>query len=54
VETSILSTQLYNILTGLMILKTIETEFNAIHSHGKKIKTEIRVPVEPFLELIHA
>jgi len=21
---------------------------------GKKIKTEIRVPVEPFLELIHA
>ncbi|MEN8216010.1 MAG: YgiT-type zinc finger protein [Pseudomonadota bacterium] len=36
------------------VLKTIETEFNAIHSHGKKIKTEIRVPVEPFLDLIHA
>jgi hypothetical protein len=36
------------------VLKAIEAEFNAIHFHGKKIKTEIRVPVEPFLELLHA
>ena len=33
------------------VLKKIENEFNAIHSHGKKAKTEVPVPMEHFGEL---
>lgn len=33
------------------VLKQIETEFNFIHLHGKKVKKEITIPVEPFYEI---
>ena len=33
------------------ILKKIEDEFHQIYSQGKKPKTELRIPVEQFIEL---
>lgn len=33
------------------VLKKIEQEFNAIYSSGKKVKREVKVPVEEFLEI---
>ena len=33
------------------VLKKIEKEFNEIYFSGKKIKNEIRVPVEQYVEL---
>ena len=32
-------------------MKKIEKEFNAIYSSGKKVKREVKVPVEEFLEI---
>lgn len=33
------------------ILKKIENEFNEIYLSGKKIKVEIQVPIEEFVEI---
>ncbi|CAN2048873.1 YgiT-type zinc finger protein [Candidatus Magnetomoraceae bacterium gMMP-1] len=33
------------------VLKKIEQEFNEIYSLGKKASSEIRIPVEKFIEL---
>ena len=34
------------------VLKKIENEFLEIYSKNKKVKTEIKVPVEGYLELV--
>ncbi len=33
------------------VLKQIEEEFNSIHSHGKKVKKELIVPLEQYSEI---
>lgn len=33
------------------VLKQIEKEFNAIHSNNKKVKKELIIPVEQFIEV---
>ncbi len=33
------------------VLKQIEKEFNAIHSKNKKVKKELIIPVEQFIEV---
>ena len=33
------------------VLKQIEEEFNSIHSHGKKVKKELIVPLERYCEI---
>ena len=33
------------------VLKQIENEFIAIHSHGKKVKKEFIIPVEQYSEI---
>ena len=33
------------------VLKQIEKEFNSIHSHGKKVKRELIVPLEQYCEI---
>ena len=35
------------------VLRKIEEEFNIIYVQGKKVKKELRVPVEQFMELQH-
>ena len=36
------------------VLRKIEEEFQAIYQQRKKVKTELRVPVEQFMELQQA
>ena len=33
------------------VLKQIEKEFNSIHSHGKKVKKELIVPLEQYCNI---
>lgn len=33
------------------VLKVIEQEFEAIHLHGKRVKRELVIPVEQFMEM---
>jgi YgiT-type zinc finger domain-containing protein len=33
------------------VLKKIEKEFNAIYSSGKKARSEIKIPVEEFVDI---
>ena len=33
------------------VLKQIEEEFNSIHSHGKKVKKELKIPFEQYCEI---